>query len=343
MEHDMSNPSRLVHRHLYPISLKLHALALSDHICRSARSVHVCQCHTAPYQVNFLKKHKQPWLQTYMELQKEECGYDNFLKLLQCFCARYGHTHQQASFAKQTVTDLESTRTDFAARLYNENDGVPDECVYNVDETDIQYDMPPRYIWSQRDGTTKLSKGEKHSQSQAQTHERPTTPLSAKETAKAHQLVLDCMYLVFGEQDTATLLGGLSPENQARLVEGIGRLVDQAVTAAVTPLTALNAALESQLSIMAAHGRTFEESLARSATEVERLTYALHTSEQQSPSRLKPIKLEVTKFGGAESDKLLRWILQVETAANAQRILDDDTRVAFAMSHLKGLHVPAPQ
>ncbi|KAF0707410.1 hypothetical protein AaE_013615, partial [Aphanomyces astaci] len=98
-----------------------------------------------------------------MELQKEECGYDNFLKLLQCFCARYGHTHQQASFAKQTVTDLESTRTDFAARLYSENDGVPDECVYNVDETDIQYDMPPRYIWSQRDGTTKLSKGEKHS------------------------------------------------------------------------------------------------------------------------------------------------------------------------------------
>ncbi|RQM19251.1 hypothetical protein B5M09_013966 [Aphanomyces astaci] len=133
----------------------------------------------------------------------------------------------------------------------------------------------------------------------------------------AHQLVLDRMHLVFGEQDTATLLGGLSPENQARLVEGIDRLVDQAVTAAVTPLTALNAALESQLSIMAAHGRTFEESLARSATEVERLTYALHTSEQQSPSRLKPIKLEVTKFGGAESDKLLRWILHVETAANA--------------------------
>ncbi|RHY49188.1 hypothetical protein DYB30_008503 [Aphanomyces astaci] len=152
----------------------------------------------------------------------------------------------------------------------------------------------------------------------------------------AHQLVLDRMYLVFGEQDTATLLGGLSPENQARLVEGIGRLIDQAVTDAVTPLTALHAALESQLSTMAAHGRTFEESLARSATEVERLTYALHTSEQQSPSRLKPIKLEVTKFGGAESDKLLRWILQVETAANAQRILDDDTRVAFAMSHLKG-------
>ncbi|RHY13929.1 hypothetical protein DYB25_011614 [Aphanomyces astaci] len=112
------------------------------------------------------------------------------------------------------------------------------------------------------------------------------------------------MYLMFGEQDTATLLGGLYPENQARLVEAIGRLSTK----------------PSRMPV----------------TEVERLTYALHTSEQQSPSRLKPIKLEVTKFGGAESDKLLRWILQVETAANAQRILDDDTRVAFAMSHLKG-------
>ncbi|RHX96882.1 hypothetical protein DYB28_002900 [Aphanomyces astaci] len=74
---------------------------------------------------------------------------------------------------------------------------------------------------------------------------------------------------------------------------------------------------------------------ARSASEVERLTYALHISEQQSPSRLKPIKLEVTKCGGAESDKLLRWIFQGQTAANAQRILDDDTRVALAISHLK--------
>ncbi|ETV69096.1 hypothetical protein H257_15066 [Aphanomyces astaci] len=54
-------------------------------------------------------------------------------------------------------------------------------------------------------------------------HVRPR-PMSSSSTpiTPAHQLVLDRMYLVFGEQDTATLLGGLSPENQARLVEGIG-------------------------------------------------------------------------------------------------------------------------
>ncbi|ETV69602.1 hypothetical protein H257_14741 [Aphanomyces astaci] len=69
--------------------------------------------------------------------------------------------------------------------------------------------------------------------------------------------------------------------------------------------------------------------------EIARLTRPLE-SETPSASRLKSIKLDVAKFGGAESDILLRWLLQVSTAADAQRIPDDATRVAFAMSHLKG-------
>ncbi|RHY99963.1 hypothetical protein DYB28_008777 [Aphanomyces astaci] len=69
--------------------------------------------------------------------------------------------------------------------------------------------------------------------------------------------------------------------------------------------------------------------------DIVRLTRASE-SETPSTSRLKSINLDVAKFGGAESDKLLRWLLQVSTAADAQRIPDDATRVAFAMSHLKG-------
>ncbi|RLO12404.1 hypothetical protein DYB28_012230, partial [Aphanomyces astaci] len=59
-------------------------------------------------------------------------------------------------------------------------------------------------------------------------------------------------------------------------------------------------------------------------------------SEKPSTSRLKSIKLDVAKFGGAESDKHLRWLLQVSTAADAQHISDDATHVALVMSHLKG-------
>ncbi|RLO06880.1 hypothetical protein DYB28_013259, partial [Aphanomyces astaci] len=37
------------------------------------------------------------------------------------------------------------------------------ECVYNVDETCIYYDMPPRYIWVVRGGSSKISSGEMYS------------------------------------------------------------------------------------------------------------------------------------------------------------------------------------
>ncbi|RHY85764.1 hypothetical protein DYB35_011313 [Aphanomyces astaci] len=118
---------------------------------------------TCSHMVNFLKQHQQPWLQEYIARQKAGSGYDNLLKLLQEFCGRHGYTHQQASISKRVITDLESTRTEFAAQFHAKHGDVPDDCVYNVDETGIQYDMPPRYIWSQRGGSPKLSKGEKHS------------------------------------------------------------------------------------------------------------------------------------------------------------------------------------
>ncbi|RHY15783.1 hypothetical protein DYB32_010722 [Aphanomyces invadans] len=118
---------------------------------------------TCAHMVNFLKQHQQPWLQEYIARQKAGCGYDNLLKLLQEFCRRHGYTHQQASMSKRVISDLESTRTEFAARFYGVHGDVPDHCVYNVDETGIQYDMPPRYIWSRRGESPKLSKGEKHS------------------------------------------------------------------------------------------------------------------------------------------------------------------------------------
>ncbi|RHZ04827.1 hypothetical protein DYB37_011305 [Aphanomyces astaci] len=120
---------------------------------------------TCSHMVNYLKKHQNEWLQTYIARQADGCGYDNLLRLLQRFCARHGYTYQQACTAKRTITDLESTRAEFAARFHKDHGSHPDDCVYNVDETGIQYDMPPRYIWSKMGGTPKLSKGEKHSYS----------------------------------------------------------------------------------------------------------------------------------------------------------------------------------
>ncbi|RLO03724.1 hypothetical protein DYB28_015905 [Aphanomyces astaci] len=194
LEHDTSNQSHQIRRHTYPISLKEQAVALRD--CMSIREigdhlgVHYSNVHnwlrvanklsdfkgnkkssnipgagrppilpepdalvafmdsrrhqecalTCSHMVNYLKKHQNEWLQTYIARQADG-----------------------SCTAKRAITDLESTRAEFAARFHKDHGGLPDDCVYNVDETGIQYDMPPRYIWSKMGGTPKLSKGEKHS------------------------------------------------------------------------------------------------------------------------------------------------------------------------------------
>ncbi|RHY88644.1 hypothetical protein DYB35_012452 [Aphanomyces astaci] len=52
---------------------------------------------------------------------------------------------------------------EFAAEFHREYIAYGKDCVYNVDETGIYYDMPPRYIWAVRGGSSKISSGEKHS------------------------------------------------------------------------------------------------------------------------------------------------------------------------------------
>ncbi|KAF0704400.1 hypothetical protein AaE_014964 [Aphanomyces astaci] len=88
--------------------------------------------------------------------------------------------------------------------------------------------------------------------------------------------------------------------------------------------------------VMTANGRTLQDSLRLAQDENARLASALESSDNSSAPRLKPIKLEAAKFSGAESDKLLRWLLHVKTASDALGISDQATRVALAMSYLKG-------
>ncbi|KAF0716983.1 hypothetical protein As57867_002551, partial [Aphanomyces stellatus] len=105
---------------------------------------------TCTHMVNFLKQHKQPWLQLYIARQKEGCVYDHLLRLLQEFCAQHGYTHQQASMFKRVITDLESTRAEFAAQFFNQQGDVPDDCVYNADETAIRHATKVHLVPSRR-------------------------------------------------------------------------------------------------------------------------------------------------------------------------------------------------
>ncbi|RHZ07586.1 hypothetical protein DYB26_015979 [Aphanomyces astaci] len=115
----------------------------------------------------------------------------------------------------------------------------------------------------------------------------------------------------------------MTPDNQTRLVEGIGSTIDLSVAEATAAQKALEeqvaqmsshgrnledslriarekiAALEDQDSTMSSHGRTLQDSLRIAHDEIARLTRASE-SEKPSTSRLKSIKLDVAKFGGAD-------------------------------------------
>ncbi|RHY12818.1 hypothetical protein DYB37_004812 [Aphanomyces astaci] len=118
---------------------------------------------TCTHMINYLKKNHQCWLMEYIARQKPGSGYGNLLSLLEDFCGRHGYTHQLACKSKKILSDLESTRDVFAVLFHDKYGEYSDDCVYNVDETGLQYDMPPRYIWSLKGSGAKLSKGEKHS------------------------------------------------------------------------------------------------------------------------------------------------------------------------------------
>ncbi|KAH9110027.1 hypothetical protein AeMF1_015055, partial [Aphanomyces euteiches] len=53
-------------------------------------------------------------------------------------------------------------------------------------------------------------------------------------------------------------------------------------------------------------------------------------------SRDRPLKLEVSKYGGAPDEHLFRWASEVKLALGAQLVTNETLRVAFALSNLQG-------
>lgn len=55
-----------------------------------------------------------------------------------------------------------------------------------------------------------------------------------------------------------------------------------------------------------------------------------------APPRVQSLKLDVSKYRGEESEPLLRWLVELDSAIAARQIVDPEQRVAFAMSCLAG-------
>ncbi|GMF53065.1 unnamed protein product [Phytophthora fragariaefolia] len=60
------------------------------------------------------------------------------------------------------------------------------------------------------------------------------------------------------------------------------------------------------------------------------------TVSTPSTSRVESMKLHVNSYVGRESEHFLRWLVEVDTAITARRIVDPLSKVAFAMSCLGG-------
>ncbi|KAE9263171.1 hypothetical protein PR003_g33253 [Phytophthora rubi] len=68
----------------------------------------------------------------------------------------------------------------------------------------------------------------------------------------------------------------------------------------------------------------------------QRETTARATVSTSSTPRVESLKLHVNSYVGTEGEPLLRWLVEVDTAITARRIVDPLAKVAFAMSCLGG-------
>ncbi|RHY21904.1 hypothetical protein DYB32_009681 [Aphanomyces invadans] len=113
--------------------------------------------------------------------KKAVVAYDSLLRFLRRFCQRHGFSRQRQTKNKLKQTVLTGVRDEFARDFHREYRSYETNCVYNVDETGMYYNLPPTYIWSARGRNAKISSGEKHSM-------RMTAVLTAR--ADSHKLPL---------------------------------------------------------------------------------------------------------------------------------------------------------
>ncbi|RHY05613.1 hypothetical protein DYB25_005057 [Aphanomyces astaci] len=118
---------------------------------------------TTTHMITWIKINQRDWLMQYLSTKKPTAAYSSLLKLLQRFCSRHGFSRQRPTKNKLKQSLLSEVHDEFAQEFHREYVAYGKDCVYNVDETGMYYDLPPSYIWAVRGGSSKISAGEKHS------------------------------------------------------------------------------------------------------------------------------------------------------------------------------------
>ncbi|RHZ31864.1 hypothetical protein DYB31_008913 [Aphanomyces astaci] len=113
--------------------------------------------------ITWIKINQRAWLMSYFATKKSDVAYDSLLRLLRRFCQRYVFCQQRQTKNKLKQALLTKVHDEFARDFHREYQSYENDCVFNVDETGMYYNLPPTYIWAVCGGNAKISTGEKHS------------------------------------------------------------------------------------------------------------------------------------------------------------------------------------
>ena len=114
--------------------------------------------------IDFIRMNFCDWLSLYIKGKKDSSGgYLALQKLLRYFARLNGFSRKRVCKSRRSAQDLEETRNQFAANFWEQHWDISLADIFNVDETGIFYDMPPKYIWTERGTPAAIEYAEKGS------------------------------------------------------------------------------------------------------------------------------------------------------------------------------------
>jgi len=115
--------------------------------------------------LEWVKAAQPEWLGDYMtRARSHETAYTSLLRLLRKTARSLGFRWRRARpAAKLTPAQLEAEKERFSALFWAEHADLDDSDVFNIDETGVFLDMPPRYTFAEIGGSTQVDGDEKKS------------------------------------------------------------------------------------------------------------------------------------------------------------------------------------
>ncbi|EGZ07517.1 hypothetical protein PHYSODRAFT_528766 [Phytophthora sojae] len=98
--------------------------------------------------MSFMWAIETEWVEDY--LQRKRSGILALERMVERLAIRHDFTSQKPQTAKKSTEELEQTRAEFALDFWKTHAAYGPEGIYNVDETAINFDMPPARMWAGR-------------------------------------------------------------------------------------------------------------------------------------------------------------------------------------------------